>query len=632
MQLDRYQKAFVEATLKMEYNTAILLKSVAGSGKTHSVLASAKSLIEELNTPPSTIVLTSFTNNSARELATRFKKQNPKREMPNITTLHGLGRQVLNMIPEFRDYSIMNEWTSVMLMRDIIENQKMCPEVQSKTKLTAITRDILYCFSKARNCCMINQGDFSALKSLLQNGLYNDEISQKNKMQAVLKYQEQKKQQKLLDYDDMLWLAVENLKENSDLLRRVRELWKVFYIDEAQDLSQSQYDLVILASSGGKLVMVGDSCQSIYGFRDARPKNFSSAYIGKFFDDVTELKLCNNYRSEKSIVDISNLARLVANDEIQAIPYKQDKTNAVKVVRAANNILEGNYITQTIQKLLLEGYSPKDIIVICRTNRYIKTVIEPAFVNANIKYKFSGSNSGKKLVERDLVLYYTSALSLALNPNNRVEWLNLLSTCKGVGEKTLQNIKDEMIRGNITNYAKYAMIKSDDNMRQMLNIIGAGVGMTDPYDLISALMNLSVSFCPLSILKDDKNQDNIYTALCNYVSLQRGLKPFAENREIIQAIILEIQDYSGGDENDFIKLATVHSQKGCEAKVTFCCGFNSLRSPTPDIEEANILYVQLSRAIDKLYIIDSQDYVNKSGVSQDFHKNPFLVRLLGMLR
>lgn len=658
--LDEFQKEFFDA--RLQPRVAYLLKAVAGAGKSHTILSKALSLIADgIVDSPKEILLTSFTNNSARELLTRYRKRSKelglnkskKTEVPEITTLHGLGRLVLNKSGDYLNHSIMTEWNSVVLVRDVIEEMGIASHLGdgkevSKTKLTGIASQILRVYSKLRNNCKITpiniQNKTLRLEDIREylNGSAESSISLlidlKHIPNVIYEYERLKEAQSLLDYEDMIWRAIYLLDIDFDLLGDMRSTFKYLFIDESQDLSQSQYELInrIATGDSSSLVMVGDTCQSIYGFRDAKPENFSVWYLQSFFDDVVTFKLRNNYRSEPAIVNVSNLARVAVGDDIIAIPKKEKSKGvaSVKVVRVASNIAEGRYITDTIRKLINEeGYEPKDIIVLCRANRYLKTVIEPAFVNAEIPYSLVGSSS-KKLVDRDLMLFYTSALAVMVNPNNRVEWLNLLSTLKGMGSSRIQSLREDMIKNE---WYSLRSVRGFSNLPQIAQDVVFFIESLDfeesLYDVANSLQKFSKERCLASILGDEKSQDLIYQAICNYISLVRSDSPDKEDRELIQGILSEIRDFSEMDvSGKLIRLATVHSQKGCEAKAVLCCGFNTLRSPTPSVEEGFILYVQLSRAIDRMWIIDCQSYISKNGsVADEFYKNPYLIKLMSLL-
>lgn len=660
--LDEFQQSFFDAELKPR--TVYLLKAVAGAGKSHTILSKALYLISEgVVISPKEILLTSFTNNSARELLSRYRKRSrdlglrgsdsKKVEVPEITTLHGLGRLVLNQSGEFLNHSIMTEWNSVVLVRDVIEEMGIAKHLGDgkevgKTKLTGIASQILRVYSRLRNNCKITPikiknktlriEDFKEYLSGNSESSISMLIDIKHIPNVIYEYERLKEAQSLLDYEDMIWRAIDLLDIDFNLLEEFRNRFKYLFIDESQDLSQSQYELInrIATGENSSLVMVGDTCQSIYGFRDAKPENFSNWYLQSFFNEVVTFKLRNNYRSEPAIVNVSNLARVAVGDDIMAIPKKEREVGAssVKIVRVASNIAEGRYITDMIKKLINEeGYEPKDIIVLCRANRYLKTVIEPAFVNAEIPYTLVGSSS-KKLVDRDLMLYYTSALSVLVNPKNRVEWLNLLSTIKGVGSQKIQSLRESMIKNE---WYSLREVRGFSSLPQAIQDVVFFIESLEfeetVYDMISELQKFSKERCLASILGDDRSQDLIFQAICNYVSLVRSDSPDKEDRELIQGILSEIRDFSEMDvSGKLIRLATVHSQKGCEAKAVLCCGFNSLRSPTPSVEEGYILYVQLSRAINRMWIIDCQNYISKNGnVVDEFYKNPYLIKLMSLI-
>ena len=618
--LDKFQLEYYNTELKP--NKCVLLHAVAGSGKTHTTLAKAIKLINE-GINPQKILLTSFTNNSAKELMIRYNRTIKTEIKPVISTLHGFGRMLLREISIKK--SVISEWKSILVAREALQEILGNKGIIKLTEATANTAEILQVYSKLRNNSMIFRHTLEAdLKKVKLNHKWIDDKTIKD---TILRYEAHKNENNLMDYDDMIWLVNSAMKQGNAELKHILDTKLDYYfIDEAQDLSQSQYDLILAGAKGKSLTMVGDLCQSIYGFRDAVPQNFSESYMKQFFSEVKSLALQNNYRSEPDIVKICNYVREIADDKIPAIAVKHKSKSAVKIVQTANNILEGKYLTDKIKEFELQGYKPKDILVICRTNRYIKSVIEPAMVKANLKYRVLGAGNSRRMLEKPLSRFYVDIISYIVNPKDNYALIEILKQIKGIGQSKLDSILVEL--------NKDALLTKQDEVSSIIAELSRIKieACRDIYTLTDNVIQLARERGLKSIELTEKNIDLISLAVANYITLQREIGVI-DTDEILQSMLQEIGLFDINDEINTYKLATVHSQKGCEAPVVFAMGFN-LQVPSQymqDREEVNILYTQLSRAIDTLYIIDSRDYITRKGDTTQNYKNPYIRRLLNKI-
>lgn len=620
MNLDEFQLKYYNTELKP--NKCVLLHAVAGSGKTHTTLAKAIKLINE-GKHPDRILLTSFTNNASKELMLRYNKSIHTKTKPIISTLHGFGRMLLRMLGIKR--VVIGEWKSILIARDALQQILGNKAPQKLTELTSMTTEILEVYSKLRNNSYIFkhtlETDLKALK-LNHRALLDETIKD-----TILAYERAKEDNSLMDYDDMIWLVNSYFKQgNKELAKIADTLLDYYFIDEAQDLSQSQYDLILSCAKGKSLTMVGDLCQSIYGFRDAVPQNFSESYMKQYFNEVESLTLQNNYRSEPDIVKVCNYVRDLAQNNIHAIAVKDRTQASVKIVQTANNILEGKYLTDRLKEFELQGYKPRDIVIICRTNRYIKSVIEPAMVNANLKYRVLGNGNARRMLEKPLSRFFVNVISYVVNPKDNYSLVEVLKQIKGIGQSNLQNILIELDNNSLqTRYEEVSSIKAELSRIRLES-------QNDVYSIVDNIINLARDRGLKAIELTEKNIDLVSLSVANYITLQKEIG-IEDSDEILQAMLQEIGLFDINDETNTYKLATVHSQKGCESPIVFAMGFN-LQTPSQymqDAEEANILYTQLSRAIKLLYIVDSREYITRKGDLTNNYKNPYLKRLLNKI-
>lgn len=657
--LDKYQQAFVDNIIETistpNLLTQNILQAVAGSGKSTTVLHSILALTEN-NIDPHTIIATSFTNLASRELRTRYKDLqlslgNLNIKYPVTGTLHTVSYSILKKLkPEYKTYSIITEWQSLMLIRDNImqifssdktnqyQNIKRNYDIESKADLTQLAKLIQETYQHIVNNAKTSHTDLNNktthLKDTLMYYIKSNEMLTlaSNALQLYIK---SKDSLKFLDYDDMILLTVDTLRDSPKLIEQLD--YRYIFIDEAQDCNTLQYHLIALLSHKAHLILVGDACQSIYGFRDASPKFFTHKYLFTILRNhqPRSFSLPINYRSTPSIISVSNIVRSITGNQIMAKPHKPTTQNSVKIIKSKNNIAEAKFIAKTIKELVLQGIKPKEITVIARSNRYLKTHIEPALINENIQYRIKGGVSAKKLLDKPVAQFYLDCIQIYLNPNNTYAIINLLQYIKGIGRTNIPQIYDALFNTQLKTGKSVAEISYPK--KEVIQPILDQITQSEPLSIPSTIDNIIDTYC-LASLQDPKQNEQVNTAISNYIMIYEEQIQYTDNQEqnltpkdILQGIIQDSSVFNETDNSDEITIATIHSQKGLESRVVFATGFLSLQEKPNEIEEANILYVQLSRAIEKLYILYPEQYQTKDNDTREGYLNPYLQKLITKL-
>lgn len=134
---------------------------------------------------------------------------------------------------------------------------------------------------------------------------YKNDFSKSKIADVYALYQDRLKRNSALDFDDLIFKTVELLKSDKEVLDYYRNRFKYIMVDEYQDTSKAQYELIkILAKEHQNICVVGDDDQSIYGWRGADIRNILE--FEKDYDDVHVVKLEQNYRSTQIILDAAN--------------------------------------------------------------------------------------------------------------------------------------------------------------------------------------------------------------------------------------------------------------------------------------------------------------------------------------
>ncbi|MFN4173664.1 MAG: ATP-dependent helicase, partial [Parachlamydiaceae bacterium] len=271
-------------------NGPLLILAGAGSGKTKVVTHRIAKLLKEGVRPESILALT-FTNKAASEMRNRV--QSIQNETVAISTFHSFGARFLRDWAEAaglsRKFSIYDEDDSLKVIKTVLA------ELGIKEK-KGDARIIKTLISEAKN----------ELKKLDEVGDEDTDIDTLKQFDQIFnQYQAHLKIADSVDFDDLLYLPLKILKENSDILQRIRTRYRYILVDEYQDTNQAQYELIkLIASEHLNLFVVGDPDQSIYSWRGANIDNILN--FEKDFPTTTTIRLEQNYRSTSRILEAAN--------------------------------------------------------------------------------------------------------------------------------------------------------------------------------------------------------------------------------------------------------------------------------------------------------------------------------------
>lgn len=615
-ELDEYQSAVVNDTYKP--NKAVLVQACAGSGKTLTILCKAISLNKHIQ--PDKIVSLAFGNKAARELKQRYRSMKDKGQKSIVcSTIHSFSNSILKDFFGKR-YTVMTEWKSHIMLRDIIE--KKLPDATTR-ELNKLAKELYENYNKTRITELEEDAESSYFKP--------------SEVESILEELEDTKEEtKCMDYCDMLFKTYKELLFNPEKLEQIQNHFKVYLIDEAQDLDNLQHVLISMLAKKCYTVYVGDTMQTLYKFRFAQPLYFTESHLSVTFSEVVTYPLLKNYRSTKNIVNIGNTVRVAAKNPYKAVPFRQSVKGSVSMTIVRNNIQEGTKIAREIQNLLSEGVEPKNIAVLSRSNGYIKSIIEPAFVRENIKYKLMSRRQGKKLTEKSTTQAVFNLISYICNDKDSYSLFELAKYINGIGDATAVKLhkayKESKTHPDLT---KAMLQKYNTVLHLQKEVLSLRVHRV--IEESSVFVDEMLSLCRAH-LNEGGLWDNEREVLNIRSSLKYWMDFYVEEgvvnlTDILEKIINEIQDFDSAEDETSIQIHTVHSSKGLEWDYTFASGFNSAIKQSDDLhDEAFILYVQLSRAKEKLFVVDSYSYRTLDGRNITPHKNKTFSRTIKLLQ
>lgn len=593
--LNEWQLEAVKTT-----NGPLLILAGAGSGKTRVLTYRVAYLINEENIDPYNVLAITFTNKAAKEMKDRiigilgFKALGIQ-----ISTFHSLGVLIIKENYEKAGYknnfTILDSDDSLTLIKKILKELNLDPKMYNPK---AIKNQI--------------SGTKNQLLTSKEYEKYAMTDFEKVVFKVYQKYEDKLLVNNSLDFDDLLMLPIKIFRKYPEVLKHYQERFKYILIDEYQDTNEAQYTFVKMLSAKYKnICVVGDNDQSIYSFRGANYHNILN--FEKDYPNCKVIMLEKNYRSTKTILN-------AANDVIKNNKERKDKNlwtdnelgNKIKYHRALDEKDEAFYVLQEVKKLIDQGIKLNDIAVLYRTNAQSRN-IEEALLRESIPYRVIGSFYFYNRKEiKDLISY----LKVIYNSNDDISLLRIINVPKrGIGDKTIQNLTE---KANSLNTSLFEAIDSGKELlfKQTINELKEISEKSSLTELIDQILNKS------GIKNELENEKSIEAdiRLENLEEFKTITKNYEENKGIASldeflneiSLVSDVEEYRNRD--DVITLMTIHSAKGLEFNNVFLIGMEEGIFPHQAAffdnneleEERRLCYVAITRAKEKLYIVNAK--------------------------
>lgn len=612
MNLDTLNPAQREAVEKTE--GPVLILAGAGSGKTRVLTTRIAYMINEKNINPSNILAITFTNKAANEMRERVEETlgSDTKEMW-ISTFHSccvrILRKHINKIGYNRSFVIYDSSDQLTLVKDCLRELNLSDKVfEPRMVLSVISsaKDKLYTPKKFKE---INQHD--------------TRLSKIAEIYAL--YQERLKRSSGLDFDDLIFKTVELFNKDGEVLNYYKMRFLYIMVDEYQDTSKAQYELIkLLAKEHQNICVVGDDDQSIYGWRGADIRNILE--FEKDYDNVHIVKLEQNYRSTQVILDTAN-AVISNNVERKRKKLWSDKKDGekIKVNVSYDEVDEADFVCSQISKLVGEGKKYSDFAVLYRANAQSRAV-EDCLNRYQIPYNIYG---GTKFYERKEIKDLIAYLRVIQNPQDDISLKRIINVPRrGIGLKTIEKVED---RASLKQESMYSVLidiennsdlstKARKSISEFVDIIGSLRVMKEAYSvskLIEKVLETTLYIEELAKENNEESKDRIDN-LKEFVSIAIEFEQNNEEKDL-EAFLTSISltmETSEDEEDDKVSLMTIHTSKGLEFPVVFLIGMEeglfpisrSLRSMNESEieEERRLCYVGITRARDILYMTLTQ--------------------------
>ena len=591
----------------------VLILAGAGSGKTRVLTTRIGYLMEDKNVKAENILAITFTNKAANEMRERVEETlegTDTKEMW-ITTFHSccvrILRKSINKIGYNRSFVIYDSPDQITLIKDCMRELDISDKAfDPKYVLSCISnaKDKLY---SPKKYMQLNEGDISKTKIGEIYALYQDRL----------------KRNSALDFDDLIMKTVELFNECPDILDFYRNKFRYIMVDEYQDTSKAQYELIkLLAKQHQNICVVGDDDQSIYGWRGADIRNILE--FERDYDNVKIVKLEQNYRSPQVILDAAN--HVIANNtERKRKKLWSDKKEGqlIKIQLAENEIEEGDFISNTINYMRrYEDREYKDFAVLYRANAQARSV-EDALNRAGIPYNIYG---GIKFYERKEIKDIIAYLRVIQNPQDDISLKRIINVPRrGIGLRTIEKIED---RASLKEESIYSvLIDIEDNsdisrkarasISEFVDLMSTLRSFTDVYTVSQVIEKiLDVTGYKDELLKEKNNEgEDRLENLQELISVALEFESGSEDKSLeafLTSIALNAEPSDDEEQEDRVSLMTIHSSKGLEFPVVFLAGMEEKIFPIAraiqsmrdsDIEEERRLcYVGITRAKEELFL------------------------------
>ncbi len=591
----------------------LLIMAGAGSGKTRVLTHRIAYLLDEKDVSPYNILAITFTNKAAKEMKARVEHLvGEEAQVIWMSTFHSMCVRILrrdaDRIGIERNFTIIDPTDQKSVIKDVLKSEN----IDSKR---------------------FEPRMFIGAISNLKNELKTPEDAQKeandfhSQMVATVYkgYQRQLSRNEALDFDDLIMTTINLFERVPETLEYYQNKFQYIHVDEYQDTNKAQYTLVkLLANKFKNLCVVGDSDQSIYGWRGADIQNILS-----FEEDYPEAKtifLEQNYRSTKNILNAANeVIKHNSERKPKGLWTANSGGDKIQYYEAMTERDEAEYVVKEIMKHQRSGKKYSEMAILYRTNAQSR-VLEETFMKSNIPYTMVG---GQKFYDRKEIKDLLSYLRVIANSNDDISLQRIINVPKrGIGPSSVEKIQTYALQNNISMFDALAEV----------DFIGLSKKVTQEcisfYEMIQNLIK-EQDFLEISEIVDEVLQKSGYrdmldreqsiesrSRLENLDEFMSVPKDYEENTPLEEQSLINfltdlslVADIDEADTQNGVTLMTMHSAKGLEFPIVFIMGmeeslFPHIRAIKSEDdhemeEERRICYVAITRAEELLYITNA---------------------------
>ena len=642
------------AAVTAEPGPALVLAG-AGSGKTRTLTYRVAWLMLEQGLLPDQLLLLTFTNKAAREMLDRVQSLSGAGHTPRWGgTFHSIGgrllRQYGHKIGLSPSYTIMDQSDAESLMSSVIkESDKLFLKNKDNPKAKVIHSLLSY----ARN----TQQPFDEV--FRDRYPWQDRIFQQVNGFVRL-YETAKREQQVVDYDDLLELWLRVLKEFPEVRQACQDRFPYILVDEYQDTNVLQAEIIDTIGTHHNIMAVGDDAQCTYTWRGANYENirrFPQRHPG------TRLyKILTNYRSIPPILDLANNVLAMQPGDSgypkELVAHRKGTTKPY-VIPVMDTRAQAQFLVARIEALYEEGVSLSDIIILYRAH-YQALDAQLEFTRRGLPFVIT---SGLRFFEQAHVKDFTAQLRILANPDDSPAFERLLCLLPKVGPATVSKCRTAIQKALARQLAAHAATGDlfrdgpDPDPDFFTAMADDSVIAKIPADAREDYKSLVATFLevrPLMQRDSGASPSRIVEQVLDgwYGDYIRNVYPDWDNREedlqsiinfasrfdtmaelLAQLVLMnsEASDKQIEPSDDAVRMSTIHQAKGLEYPVVFLISCADEWLPIRraieegDIEEERrLFYVAVTRARDELYIAFPMMHAVRGGGVQRLMASRFL--------
>lgn len=581
----------------------IMLVAGAGTGKTNTIVKKIIYLIKEQRVIPYNILAVTFTNKAVREIRERVNNSLcTNHSGVVVNTFHQLAKSILDkddnyQLLGYKSLKILEDEGREKILDKIIKYNEMYNRVNE--------------FNKTIKGLLI---DFNAKKNNRYIESSNKEYEELFK-ELYHAYVLEVFANGYIELDDLVNLVIVLLERYPEIRKEVSSAFDYIFVDEYQDVNKEQYKLIKLLKNKNKVLIVGDEDQAIYGWRGSNSKYFRDFQLE--YPDCRVIKLERNYRSTQQILNLADgfikqnknrIDKTLQSDKIGVLPDIQE-------IGSKENQIE--FLFDQIQKL---GSNKNDIAILIRNRDFdYLSDLKLKFVKNDIGYTMVGEFP---LLKRKIIKDLMAVLKFLITYTDNISLSRIIKNMKlGLGEQFYNKIEEISVQEDIKSY--YHIMKNHEkyaDLKRYSSKIESFIEKFKDY-------NMEKSFVIIIEKVVEEFFDEVILSEYHYLQefIREANRYYEKNGYMTLSEYLDyIQYFKDTGKADKVQIMTMHASKGLEYKNVFVVNLhekypmlnkanyekldkNDLAGIQVIEEERRLLYVAMTRAKERLFVLGSSD-------------------------
>lgn len=583
----------------------IMLVAGAGTGKTNTIVKKIIYLIKEQRVIPYNILAVTFTNKAVKEIRERVNNSLcTNHSGVVVNTFHQLAKSILDkddnyQLLGYKSLKILEDEGREKILDKIIKYNEMYNRVNE--------------FNKTIKGLLI---DFNAKKNNRYIESSNKEYEELFK-ELYHAYVLEVFANGYIELDDLVNLVIVLLERYPEIRKEVSSAFDYIFVDEYQDVNKEQYKLIKLLKNKNKVLIVGDEDQAIYGWRGSNSKYFRDFQLE--YPDCRVIKLERNYRSTQQILNLADgfikknknrIDKTLKSDKIGVLPDIQE-------ISSKENQIE--FLFDQIQKL---GSNKNDIAILIRNRDFdYLSDLKLKFVKNDIGYTMVGEFP---LLKRKIIKDLMAILKFLITDTDNISLSRIIKNMKlGLGEQFYNKIEEISVEENIKSY--YHIMKNHEkyaDLKRYSSKIESFIEKFKDY-------NMEKSFVIIIEKVVEEFFDEVILSEYHYLQefIREANRYYEKNGYMTLNEYLDyIQYFKDTGKTDKVQIMTMHASKGLEYKNVFVVNLhekypmlnkanyekldkNDLAGIQVIEEERRLLYVAMTRAKERLFVLGSADNI-----------------------